>query len=43
MPPSGEDHETSEKNLNFTASLEIWRDPVPEVEHVISVAQERRR
>lgn len=35
--------ETSENDLKFTASIDIWRDRVPEVEHAIFAAQERRK
>lgn len=47
LSPSNDGHdifETSENDLNiFTARKNIWRGRVPEVELVISAAQERRK
>ena len=47
LSPSNDGHdifETSENDLNiFTARKDIWRGRVPEVELVISAAQERRK
>lgn len=46
LSPSHDGHdifETSENDLTFTARKDIWRGRVPELELVISAAQERRK